>query len=315
MERRLRNAEYVRELVGRAGMPRNQIAALSGLSNTYIRDLENGTFTSIGREKLIALGVALSIDLVRIDKLLNAFDRTALTTEDIPSFLAIAQKSKLTTAAIPIRDFYNMELLLIPHEAAPGRHVVISYRPTDVLKAEGHRSYSERAYAAQHQIYVDLVETIGRARQQRLITILADHNLDQYVCKHCLTEYLALCRDKTELGWRIRHLENAAAFLEKFETCNLYLTETCPSFVVFMKIPPPNSSGPTRLGFVNLPAHQFTGMRTGQIAGFITLNKGLIATYKQEIKILEGRIVESLLERSKMIAHLNDLIAKFRPAD
>ena len=58
-------AQYVQELIKKCQMPRNQIAALSGLSNPYIKELEAGRFARVRRERLIALAVAVNLDLSR----------------------------------------------------------------------------------------------------------------------------------------------------------------------------------------------------------------------------------------------------------
>lgn len=315
MIKKNKNQDFVKQLVAQNGLLRNQIAALSGLSGTYIRDLEKGTFTSIGRGKLIALGVALSLNLTIIDQLLHAYDRTALTVDDIPTFLKVAEKSKLSSAPIPIRDFFTMELLISPQEEIPGRHVVISIRPTDILKVEGHRSHTERHFVTQHTVYGELIETIGRTRQQNIKTILADHDLDQYVCKRCLVEYLANCEDPVERSWRVKHVDNLVFYLERYKRCNLYLIETCPAFTLFLKNPPSTSNIPERLVMLYLPIHQWEGIRSGQIAGFMTLNRGLIKTFKQELRTLENRVDQKLLDRTRLIAYLKDLTAKFRVND
>jgi len=310
-----KNDTFVKQLVVQSGIPRNQLASLSGLSNTYIRELENGIFTNIGREKLIALGIGLSLNLNQIDQLLNSFDRISLTTEDIPSFIAVIEKSKLTSAHIPIRDFFTMELCLIPNERIPGQHIVVSIRPTDMLKAKGNRSHTERNCVKQHPVYSDLVETIGHIRQENLKKNLANYDLDQYVCKRCLTDYLGNCQEMVERDWRIKHVENLISYLERYKRCNFYLTETCPTFIISQKIPPPSSNLPEWIMMCNLPSHQWEGLRSGQITGFITLNKGLVEAYAQEIKVLKNRVDTKLLDRSKLIAYLNDFIAKFKITD
>ena len=77
------SADHVKMLLKRSRMPRNQVAAISGLSNEYIRVLEYGKSASVAREKLISFAVALNLDLHETDDLLTVFDRTKLTLDDI----------------------------------------------------------------------------------------------------------------------------------------------------------------------------------------------------------------------------------------
>ena len=84
---------HLRALIASRGVPRNQIASLSGLTNTYIRDLENDVIQNVPRGNLIALAVALNLGLLEADELLRIFDRAQLTPTDVPAFLAVAGRS------------------------------------------------------------------------------------------------------------------------------------------------------------------------------------------------------------------------------
>ena len=64
--------ELVETLISESPFTRNQIALMSGLTNTYLRDMEQGKSINVKRERLLSIGVALGLDLENIDKLLNA---------------------------------------------------------------------------------------------------------------------------------------------------------------------------------------------------------------------------------------------------
>ena len=312
MNRNARNAELINHLIRQRGLPRNQVAALSGLSNAYIRELEKGNLTNVGRNKLIALGVALSLDLSTVDRLLNAFDRTPLTEEDITTFLSVAEKGQLSTSLIPLRDFYTMELLLGSLEKVPGRHVLISTRPTETFKDAGHRRYNERFVVEQHPVYEKLMEKIFDRRLRAVTNNLLHHRFDQYVCIRCLNDYLAFCTDPVERDWRIQHIRNTIEKLEKFQNCNLYLTESCPSFFVVLKQPKQPANTPEQVAIVNIPSHFWEASRSGLISGFMTLKKSLLDVFKLEVKTVENKVIDKYVERPKLINFLNDLIEKFQ---
>jgi predicted XRE-type DNA-binding protein len=88
MDTRQQNrSAYIQNLFEQCALSRNQIATLSGLSNPYLLDLEKGAIANVGRDKLIALAVAVDLGLPAIDALLTVFDRAPLNIDDIALFL------------------------------------------------------------------------------------------------------------------------------------------------------------------------------------------------------------------------------------
>jgi hypothetical protein len=103
---------YIVDLLSKSTKPRNQIAAISGLSNTYIKQLEKGNFISVRSEKLIYFGVTLSLNFIEIYELLNFFDRTALSSTDITTFLEISRLKMKSTALLPLKNGFPLELAI-----------------------------------------------------------------------------------------------------------------------------------------------------------------------------------------------------------
>ena len=96
LNREFSGAKMVRELTSKSALPRNQIATMSGLTNTYLRDMEQGNAKNVNRERIISLGVALSLKLEQIDLLLKAFDRNPLSDDDIPLFFGLPSFYRFT---------------------------------------------------------------------------------------------------------------------------------------------------------------------------------------------------------------------------
>ena len=86
---RSKSGRLLSEFINAGKRPRNQIATLSGLTNTYIRNLEQGQIENVPRNRLIALGVALNLDLFEMEALLDAFDRAQLSSSDVAAFIEI----------------------------------------------------------------------------------------------------------------------------------------------------------------------------------------------------------------------------------
>ena len=70
--------DFLSELMDRSAMPRNQVAAMSGMSNTYLRNLEQGRVANIDRGRIISLGLALSLELADIDTLVQDINANGL---------------------------------------------------------------------------------------------------------------------------------------------------------------------------------------------------------------------------------------------
>ncbi|MEE9497016.1 MAG: helix-turn-helix transcriptional regulator, partial [Desulfobacterales bacterium] len=136
------SADHVKMLLKRSRMPRNQVAAISGLSNAYIRVLEHGESASVAREKLINFAVALNLDLHETDDLLTVFDRTKLTVDDIPNFINTSKQMRISSALLPLRDVFIIELMFLSIEWVPGHNLVVNDRPTAALRPEGYRTHS-----------------------------------------------------------------------------------------------------------------------------------------------------------------------------
>lgn len=308
LNRKKFSAEFIRNLLTRSPMPRNQVAAISGLTNTYICDLEKGIIANAAREKLISLSVALNLDLIETDKLLNAFDRAPLSVADIPIFLQTARKGHITSALLPVRDRYSLDLMMLSAERIPGRHIVVSSEPTVCLRAEGHRRYSERRLAKMHLIYGELVEAIGRERWAAVEANLADHPVEQYICPHCLENYIRFCDDPIERAWRRRHLKNIIYFIEHFSNWHFYLVETCATFTFVLKVPAPETGEKDKILITRLPSHRFQGKRTGKLTGFTTDNHAVVQNFKDEAEGIKSVVLQEYLDKNRMVSYLEHLI-------
>ena len=301
------SAEYIKKVLMQSPMPRNQVAAISGLTNTYIRDLERGIIANVAREKLISLAVALNLDLIETDRMLTIFDRASLTEGDIPIFLQTAEKGGITSALLPVRDRYALDLMMLATERIPGRHVLVSDEPPVGLRSEGHRKYSERRLSSLHAIYYELVKAIGRERRRALEANLAAHPVDVYVCPHCLANYIRHSNDPVEKKWRIEHIATVIEFVEHFPNWHFYLIESCPTFSFVLKFPDPETGEKDKCLLTSLPPHRFQGKRTGKLTGFVTDNPAVIDNFKNELAGIEQVVMKDYRDRKKLIDFLTTI--------
>jgi transcriptional regulator with XRE-family HTH domain len=301
-------ADFIKAMIEKSPMPRNQIAALSGLTNTYIRDLESGKYESVRREKLIALSIAVNLDLNETDELLMLFDRMPLSTADLPTFLLMAAKRKSSAALMPLRDLLPLELTLLSAERRPGHEIVVNIQPTYCLSSKDQRRYTERFEAADHALFGDLVEAITTERNRLLDQNLVNYRFDQYICFDCLKHYLRTAEDDQDRQWRIQHLHNVIQYVEKYENFHFFIIQTCPTASFTLKLAPDSSRDTDNLFLVLWPRHDVWKKRTGRLTGFTTDNPVIIQNFKEEIESLKGYVLEECHDRKRLVAFLHDLI-------
>jgi transcriptional regulator with XRE-family HTH domain len=303
-------AGYVKELLTRSRMPRNQVAAISGLSNAYIRVLERGETASVRREKLISFAVALSMDLYETDALLASFDRTELTLDDIPTFIETSRQMKISSALLPLRDVFMIELLFLAIEQVPGRQIIVNDRPTSCLRPEGFRGYSCRGMADVHPIHSALIESIGRERKQNLICCLKQHPVDNYIFMDSLEEYIRRCEDTEELKWRVKHIEATLQQIRNYPLFKLFLTRTVPSFLFSLKLPEDSENESPKLAFIGNQIDFFMGKGSGRLAGFATDNQVVIENFQADLDLLKKSVIEEYLDQQRLEAYLESLVSR-----
>jgi len=303
-------ADYVRSLLREIPLPRNQVAAASGLSNTYIRDLEQGNIANVPREKLIAFAVALNLSLKAIDEMLNRFDRAPLSAADIGLFLQTAGQRRFSSALVPIRDDFTLGLVLLSTEQIAGGHVIVSSEPTVCLRRTGHVRYAQRRLADSHPVHGPLVEAIAGHRRVTLLQNLRKHPVRQYICRHCLQDYIRHCDDPVEKRWRSLHLEAVAQALQTHPNWQFLLIDTCPTFIFTLKTPADRSGAGDRLVITRQAPHRFQGRRLGKLAGFVTENTPVVENFRKELESIAGVVVEEFLDRRRLLGFLRDLAAR-----
>ncbi len=306
--RQEKSSSYLKGLIEFRGLPRNQLAALSGLSNTYIKHLENGQISNVSRQKIIALSIALNLDLDETDKLLNVFDRASLSGNDIPIFIEPGGKRKITSAMLPLQSSFTYELVNSLVEAAPGQIIIVAERPTANLFPEGYRSYLNRKKVNPHPMYFNLLEAVGRARHNNFINILKNYPVKLYMCEKCLGDYINNSADNEEKQWKKKHLELLIECIENHENFLVYLLDCCYGFNFTIKSPDPSVGGNEKLFFLGKAPHSYDLDSESVLTGFATENQVIVQNFKRGFQWIKHNTVSALHDREKMVSYLHDLI-------
>ena len=306
-------ARYIDRLLKNARLPRNQVASVSGLTNTYIRDLEQGRIVNVPRNKLIAFAMAVNLGLEECDQLLRVFDRASLSKNDISVYANAFDRMKLTSAVYPIRDYFAYELACCSVERHPGRQIIFNDRPTNSLKEPGHRSYTDSSLAGVHPIYLALVEAIGEKRRNTLEKLVSSHQVEHITCKACLEEYLFRCDDPAERRWRILHVRNMMNMLEAYPRFHLYLVKACSNLLFTIKYPESAPKNGRMLTYCAVNTHESPVKRARRLSGFATSSKVLIQNFELEAEDVKRYAHEKYLHRPALLAYLSQLIQSAGP--
>ncbi|TKB07195.1 helix-turn-helix domain-containing protein [Desulforhopalus sp. IMCC35007] len=304
--KREKKATLICELIAASKMPRNQLAAASGLTNTFIKDLEQGNIINVDRRKLLRLAVTLNLDLSRIDEMLRVFDRASLASEDIDIFIESAHKRKAVTAVYPHRNFYSYELAVYAMERIPGDQVIVNDRPLVCLREPGHRIFSDRSLVDSHPLYAELLEEIGRVRRSQFETNLATNRITLYICKKCIESYLVVDGNPEEEVWRQRHVANMLDYIQRFDNFSVNFTGIC-SYLLFSLNQPSNEKD-VQLTFCAKPGHYIPSERPGRLAGFSTKNPVILNTFQDELSSIKEMVLPELSEKNTVEQYLEELL-------
>jgi len=298
--------QYIDKLFQAIPIPRNQISSISGLTNTYIRDLEHGNIVNVPREKLIALAMAINLNLYETDRLLRVFDRADLSPDDIPFFVDAYDNLKLTGAVYPIRDHFAYELACGAIEQHAGDQIIVNDKPTVSLMDSGHRSYTESFLARIHPIHMELIEAIGKKRLTILNKTTRTHKVDLIVCQDHLENYMLRCEDAQERHWRRRHLANMLTMIQSCPNFKLHVVAFGSGLLFTIKYPEADEA--PMLCYCAVGAHESYVLRAGRLSGFATAGKVLTQTFGQEVANLRSHVIEKFTDTSILARYIENLI-------
>jgi transcriptional regulator with XRE-family HTH domain len=298
------------ELMVQSNMPRNQVASMSGLTNTYLRDMELGNVSNVSRQRVIRLSLALSLELDQIDRLLHAFDRTGLTTRDIPLFLKASREMTVSGALHPVRSLISYDLYINAARRIPGDQFHSLQVIGGTLQARGHSAFLARRSGNHHPILSELKEAIEHEKYRTLVRLLENSKVENFACGHCLEDYIYYCDDPEERSFRLEHLRSLIRFLQEQRNFHFYLTNVCPPFQFTLKFPDDAETQTEKVWFMGKLIRSCPSHPRSKLIAFATDNPQLVATFKAEMQVVRGAAVKDLLSKEKMVAHLENMMTE-----
>lgn len=298
------------ELMVQSHMPRNQVASMSGLTNTYLRDMENGNVSNVSRQRIIRLGLALSLEPDQIDRLLHAFDRTELTTRDIPLFLKASREMTVSGALHPVSSLISYDLYINSARSIPGDQFSSLQVIAGSLQARGHSAFLARRSGNHHPILSDLKEAIEHEKYRTLVRLLENSKVENFACRRCLEDYIYCCDDPEERSFRLEHLRSLILFLQEQDNFHFYLTDVCPPFQFTLKFPDDAKTQTEKVWFMGKLIRSCPSHPRSKLIAFATDNPHLVATYKTEMQVVKDAVVKELLSKEKIVAHLENMLTE-----
>jgi len=305
----LPGSKLLTELMARSNMPRNQVASTSGLTNTYLRGMEQGNVRNVDRQRLIRLGLALSLELDQIDNLLRSFDRTELTPKDIPLFLRASREMMVSGALHPVSHVIPYDLYVNGTRRIPGDEFSSLQVIAESLQAPGHSTLWTRRSARNHQILDELKLAIGKEKYSTLVETLQEHRVNNVACRHCLEDYIFHCDNPEEKSFRHKHLQSLIAFLKEQGNYHFYLTDVCPPFQFTLKFPKDTKLHNEKVWYMGKQSRSNPHPPSKLIA-FATDNPQTVATFKSEMRIVQEAFAADLLDKGKMIIYLENMLTQ-----
>lgn len=305
-----KRGDFIKAAIKKSLIPRNQIAAISGLTNTYILDLMRGNINNANRQKLIAFAISVNLSLPEIDDMLTIFDRASLNSDDIPTLLDTSKRCKISSTLHPLREELSYEFMVLAAELLPGPTILNLSYPTASLRAEGHRAHIEKDLSRDHRLYADIREAVGRERKKNLANQLSRHKIEHFIYRGDLERYLTHCLDETEREYRIKHVEQLIRHLEKFQNFKLHITDTYHAFSFVLKMTTESKEKKGYLIFTGREHDPVIGKMTGRLAAFGTCNPVMVNNFYMDVEYLRNSIVGKEFDRNQRIDYLKDLVRK-----
>jgi len=308
-KRQQKISTFVKELLNQKGTPRNQIAGLSGLTNTYLKDLEQGKTINIGREKIIHFSIALSLDLFEIDQLLNIFDRTPLSEDDIPIFLSITKHMRLSSAINFNRSYITHNLLLISMRLIPGKTIAILNILPSSFEEKSHYNYIYAGAEWLHPVYSKLYQAVVKEKNLSLTHVLDQGQIvEHYACKNCVNNIIRELDDPKARELRVRQFQKLIHHIKKYDNYHFYLADSCPTVSFVYKQPNDKTKENEKLLIVGKSSYEMDHPH-GLLVGLATESPVVIKNFEEELKFTRKRIVEAYTDKEKMVSYLEKLIA------
>lgn len=239
------------------GITLNELAKISGISNTYFNFIKSGKIKNPGREKIMAVAIGLNYSLEEIDKLLGHHDYKEVSEKDFDIFIASA-KSRDITGFQPLYENINYPMYLLALDNLPGNKLVVNKKPSSTLESPEYLSYRDelRSRETTNPIYGKLKTAILLERKKLLNNLLDNYQLKYLVCDECLINYINRSKNSDKEKQFIKeHINELIKYLDH-PNYHFNIIKQCPRLRFIMKILSDNRNGKNKLIYTGYGEHR-----------------------------------------------------------
>lgn len=242
-------SEILRELLDTKtleanGITLNELAKISGISNTYFNYIKAGKIKNPGRDKIISIAIGLNFSLEKTDELLRQNDYKEVSEKDFDIFLASA-KNRDITGFQPLYENINYPMFLLALDNLPGNKFVVNKKPSSTLESPEHIAYRDklRSRSNTNIIYRELKRAIHLERKRLLDKLLEKNEVHYLICNRCLKSYAERSKNSVEEKQFVKkHFEELIKYMGH-PNYHFNIIEQCPRLRFIMKILPDNKNG------------------------------------------------------------------------
>lgn len=241
------------------GITLNELAKISGISNTYFNYIKAGKIKNPGREKIIAIAIGLNYSLEEIDKLLRHNDYKEVSEKDFAIFLASA-KNRDITGFQPLYENINYPMYLLALDNLAGDKFVVNKKPSSTLESPEYLMFRDklRSRGNTNPIYVELKRAIHLERKRLLDELLENNQVRYLVCDECLNSYIGRSKNSSrEKKFIKEHLEELARYMDHPHYF-FNIIRQCPRLRFIMKILNNNKNRKNKLIYTGYGEHRHT---------------------------------------------------------
>lgn len=312
------------QIIEKSGLKLNTISKTSGVSNAYLRKLNQGDINRPGKDKIACIMLCLNYSIHEINQILAEYDYGPLNRHDIPDILENNRKRKFEGNTLAHYDNIYVELLLSPMEQLGGTKILVKDRPSGILKPiELYLKYDytfEKDGVAKDFLY-DLNLAVLKERKN-LFLKNCDHGcrIETYICKPCLQEYLKKMLIPSDKPDRqrdrelvVRYFANAISLISRNpDQHQTFIMERCPYF--HFQIQDADGENPI-VSFPGHKAHHFDqDYEQMNLQGFTSDSPGMIALFKKEIAFCR-KAIDPSIHRDYPHHFIEYILACFRTFD
>jgi len=292
------------------GITLNELAKISGISNTYFNYIKAGKIKNPGRGKIIAIAIGLNYSLEEIDKLLSHNDYKEVSEKDFDIFIAAA-KNRDITGFQPLYENINYPMYLLALDNLPGDKLVVNKKPSSTLESPEYLSYRDelRSREMTNPIYGKLKTAILLERKKLLNKLLDKYQLKYLVCDKCLNSYINRSKNSDKEKRFIKeHINELIKYLDH-PNYHFNIIKQCPRLRSIMKILSDKRNGKNKLIYTGYGEHRHTTKISNQknlpdrLFGMATDSSKLLEHFRIEYDVLEKNFIEHEYSSSKKMQH------------